>query len=45
MHYFEGVAREVVKVGDLVPEVTQLQILLVQLTVLDGHLDDVEDIR
>jgi hypothetical protein len=45
MHDLKGVAREVVQVGHLVREVAQLQVLLVQLSVLDGHLDDVEDIR
>jgi len=45
MHDLEGVAREVVQVGDLVREVTQLQVLLVQLSVVDRHLDQIENIR
>ena len=45
MHDLEGVAREVVQVGHLVREVTQLQVLLVQLTVIDRHLDQIENIR
>ena len=45
MHDLEGVAGEVVQVGDLVREVTQLQVLLVQLSVIDCHLYQVENIR
>lgn len=45
MHDLEGVAREVVQVGDLVREVAQLQVLLVQLSVVDRHLDQIENIR
>ena len=45
MHDLEGVAGEVVQVGDLVREVTQLQVLLVQLSVVDRHLDQIENIR
>ena len=45
MHDLEGVAREVVQVWYLVREVTQLQVLLVQLSVVDRHLDQIENIR
>ncbi len=45
MHDLEGVAREVVQVGDLVREVAQLQVLLVQLSVVDRHLNQIENIR
>lgn len=45
VHNFEGIAREVVQVGNLVAEITELQILFIKFTVLYVHLDDIEDIR
>ena len=45
MNDSEGIAREVVQVRDLIAEVAQLQILLVKFTVLNVHLNDVEDVR